>query len=90
MYFQPPNRRRSSRAKKALLWLAARTPARNSDHLTLLGFAAQFLAGVSHVLAGWNKYALLAATSFIGLNWLGDSLDGTLARFRNQPACIPG
>ena len=71
--------------KKALLWLAARTPAAvNSDHLTLLGFAAQFLAGVSYALAGWNKYALLAATFFIGLNWLGDSLDGTLARFRNQ------
>ena len=71
--------------KKALLRLAARTPAGiNSDHLTLLGFAAQFLAGVSYALAGRNKYALLAATFFIGLNWLGDSLDGTLARFRNQ------
>ena len=71
--------------KKVLLWLAARTPARiNSDHLTLLGFAAQFLAGASYALAGWNKYALLAATFFIALNWLGDSLDGTLARFRNQ------
>ncbi|HVP53140.1 MAG TPA: CDP-alcohol phosphatidyltransferase family protein [Terriglobales bacterium] len=71
--------------KKALLWLAARTPAGiNSDHLTVLGFVAQFLAGVSYALAQWNKYALLAATFFIGLNWLGDSLDGTLARFRNQ------
>jgi len=71
--------------KKVLLWLAARTPATvNSDHLTLLGFAAQFLAGVSYALAGRNKYALLAATFFIALNWLGDSLDGTLARFRNQ------
>lgn len=71
--------------KKVLLWLAARTPAGvNSDHLTLLGFAAQFLAGASYALAGWNKYALLAATLFIALNWLGDSLDGTVARFRNQ------
>ncbi len=71
--------------KKILLWLAARTPAGiNSDHLTLLGLAAQFLAGASYALAGWNKYALLAATFFIALNWLGDSLDGTLARFRNQ------
>ncbi len=71
--------------KKILLWLAARTPAGvNSDHLTLLGFAAQFLAGVSYALAGWNKHALLAATFFIAVNWLGDSLDGTLARFRNQ------
>jgi archaetidylinositol phosphate synthase len=71
--------------KRILLWLAARTPAAiNSDHLTLLGFAGQLLAGSSYALAGWNRYALLAATFFIGLNWLGDSLDGTLARFRNQ------
>jgi phosphatidylglycerophosphate synthase len=75
----------SAPEKKILLRLAARTPAAiNSDHLTLLGFAAQFLAGVSYGLAGWNKYALLAATFFIAVNWLGDSLDGTLARFRNQ------
>jgi len=71
--------------RKALLWLAARTPAAiNSDHLTLLGFTAQFFAGVCYALARWNKYALLAATFFIAVNWLGDSLDGTLARFRNQ------
>jgi len=71
--------------KRILLWLAARTPAAiNSDHLTLAGFAGQLLAGASYALAGLNKYALLAATCFIGLNWLGDSLDGTLARCRNQ------
>ena len=71
--------------KRILLWLAARTPAAiNSDHLTLVGFAGQLLAGASYALAAWNRYSLLAATFFIGLNWLGDSLDGTLARFRNQ------
>jgi len=70
---------------KALLWLAARAPEKVSpDHLTALGFAAQFLAGVSYALARWNKYALLLATFFIALNWLGDSLDGTLARFRQR------
>ena len=71
--------------KKVLLWLAARTPAAiNSDHLTLLGLGAQFLAGVSYAMARWDRHALLAATFFIALNWLGDSLDGTLARFRNR------
>ena len=71
--------------KRILLWLAARTPSGiNSDHLTLVGFAGQLLAGASYPLAGWNRYALVAATFFISLNWLGDSLDGTLARFRNQ------
>ena len=56
-------------------------PARiNSDHLTLLGFAAQFLAGVSYAVARWNRAALFAVIFFIAVNWLGDSLDGTLAR----------
>jgi archaetidylinositol phosphate synthase len=71
--------------RKALLWLAVRTPNTISpDHLTTLGFAAQFLAGSSYALARWNKYALLFATFFIALNWLGDSLDGTLARSRQR------
>src|SRR6516162_6605675 len=69
--------------RKALLWLAGRTPEWVSpDHLTALGFGAQFLAGASYALARWGKYGLAAATIFIGVNWLGDSLDGTLARYR--------
>lgn len=71
--------------RKALLWLAARIPARvNSDHLTLLGFAAMVLAGGSYAWARWNRAGLLLATLFLALNWFGDSLDGTLARVRNQ------
>jgi len=71
--------------RKVLLWLAERTPETISpDHLTALGFAAQFLAGASYALARWNKYALLLATFFIAVNWLGDSLDGTLARYRQK------
>jgi phosphatidylglycerophosphate synthase len=71
--------------KKVLLWLAARTPQWVSpDHLTFLGLAAQFGAGVCYALARWNKLALLGVVVFIALNWLGDSLDGTLARFRQQ------
>ncbi len=71
--------------KQALIWMAQRAPHwMNSDHLTLLGFAAQFLTGVSYALARWSRWALLAATACIFLNWLGDSLDGTLARVRNR------
>lgn len=71
--------------KKILLRMAARTPGWiSSDHLTLLGFIAQLLAGVGYALAGWNKQFLWLASFFIALNWLGDSLDGTLARFRSQ------
>jgi phosphatidylglycerophosphate synthase len=70
--------------KRTLVWLAQRTPRWiNSDHLTLMGFAAQCLAGVCYALARWNRYMLLLGIVFLALNWLGDSLDGTLARVRN-------
>jgi archaetidylinositol phosphate synthase len=71
--------------RKALLWLAARMPPWiHSDHLTLIGFAAMFLAGVSYLSARWNSAGLLFATLCLALNWFGDSLDGTLARLRNR------
>ena len=71
--------------KKTLLWLAERTPARiNSDHLTALGFAGQLAAGVFYALSRWNRHYLLAVIACLVVNWLGDSLDGTLARVRQQ------
>ena len=71
--------------RKALAWLAVRLPARvNSDHLTLLGFIAMFLAGASYAFARTHHVGLILATLFLALNWFGDSLDGTLARHRNR------
>jgi phosphatidylglycerophosphate synthase len=71
--------------KRALVWMAERTPGWiNSDHLTILGFVSQCLVGVSYSLARFNPYALLIGIIFLALNWLGDSLDGTLARVRNR------
>ncbi len=65
--------------------MAARMPARvNSDHLTVLGFAAQIATGVCYALAAWDRRMLLAAIVCLALNWFGDSLDGTLARVRQQ------
>ena len=75
----------ASAEKRALLWLAARTPDRiGPDHLTALGLLAQVGAGVAYALAAWNRYALLAVIACLALNWLGDSLDGTLARVRQR------
>ena len=71
--------------KNALLWLAKRMPAAiNSDHLTALGAAGMFLAGASYALTRFHPYGLLFACFFLAVNWFGDSLDGTLARHRNQ------
>jgi phosphatidylglycerophosphate synthase len=71
--------------RRALAWLAARLPARvQSDHLTLLGFVAMFLAGSCYALARWNRVGLLLAAVCLALNWFGDSLDGSIARLRNR------
>ena len=55
-----------------------------SDQLTALGLGAQIGAGVFYGLARYNRYALLLVILCLVLNWLGDSLDGTLARVRQQ------
>jgi phosphatidylglycerophosphate synthase len=76
--------------KRALAWMAARTPSRiTPDHLTALGLAAQFGAGACYALASnlnqpRNRYWLLGVIACLALNWLGDSLDGTLARVRQR------
>ena len=69
--------------KRVLLWLAAHTPSWiGPDHLTVFGLASQIGAGVSYALAARHRYALLGVIGCLALNWLGDSLDGTLARVR--------
>ena len=75
----------SKAEKRALVWMARRLPPWiNSDHLTLLAFAAMFIAGVAYWTAHRNRLALLVAVAGLGVNWFGDSLDGTLARVRNR------
>jgi len=75
----------ASAEKRALVWMAKRMPSWvNSDHLTLLGFASQIATGVCYALAGRDRRMLLAAILCLILNWFGDSLDGTLARVRQQ------
>jgi archaetidylinositol phosphate synthase len=75
----------ASAEKKTLIWLAEHTPAWiNSDHLTAIGFVGQIMAGVFYALSRWNRYYLLAVIVCLAVNWLGDSLDGTLARVRQQ------
>ena len=76
----------ASAEKKTLYWLAARTPEWiNSDHLTVLGLLAMAGAGAGYWWAARNRAGLLLVIFCLAVNWLGDSLDGTLARFRNCP-----
>ena len=71
--------------KRALLWMAERAPQWvTSDQLTLLGLGAQVGAGLCYWLARYDRKALVGVILCLALNWLGDSLDGTLARVRHQ------
>ena len=60
----------------------------NSDMLTVLGLLGSVLAAVSYALVGTgevkaNPWLFVASLGFV-INWFGDSLDGTLARYRNM------
>lgn len=75
----------ASLEKRALHWMAEGAPNWvTSDRLTILGLTAQVAAGVCFALFRLNRYALVLVILCILLNWLGDSMDGTLARVRNQ------
>jgi archaetidylinositol phosphate synthase len=71
--------------KRVLVWMAERLPRRvTSDHLTLLALVSMAGAGGAFWLARHWPPALLLVVVALALNWLGDSLDGTLARVRKQ------
>jgi phosphatidylglycerophosphate synthase len=71
--------------KRVLLWLAARMPARvGSDHLTALGLLAMAGAGLAYVFSASSPPWLHVVNALLVVNWFGDSLDGTLARYRNR------
>jgi len=70
---------------RALTWMAERAPRwLTSDPLTLLGLFAQIGAGSFYALSRYDKSGLIGVIVCIVLNWFGDSMDGTLARVRNQ------
>jgi phosphatidylglycerophosphate synthase len=71
--------------KRALIWMAQRLPRwLNSDHLTTLGALALLASGLCYVIAPQQPSALVLIVVFLGINWFGDSLDGTLARVRRE------
>jgi archaetidylinositol phosphate synthase len=64
--------------RRLLRWVATRLPgAVKPDHLTLLGVAAAVGIAVAY-----SMDALWIASALLVVHWLGDSLDGTLARVR--------
>ena len=68
---------------RALEWIARRLPRRvMPDHLTALGVLASIGIAAAYVLSNGDKAWLWAASALLVVHWLGDSLDGTLARVR--------
>ena len=69
--------------KRLLRWIAARLPRGvRPDDLTALGVVAALGVCVAYQLSNEDLAWLWAASGLLVLQWLGDSLDGTLARVR--------
>lgn len=69
--------------RPALHWLAAHMPAWiTPDICTLVGLGGAALTMTGYVLSNYHAGFLWLASFGFLVNWLGDSLDGTLARYR--------
>jgi phosphatidylglycerophosphate synthase len=68
---------------RVLEWIAGRLPKWVlPDHLTALGVLAAFGIAGAYLLSNGDTAWLWAASALLVVHWLGDSLDGTLARVR--------
>ena len=82
--------------RKTLVWLAHRQPRWvTSDMLTLVGVFGAALTGAGYALSALDFHWLWLSSFGLLVNWYGDSLDGTLARYcdklyetvmKNKPA----
>jgi archaetidylinositol phosphate synthase len=77
--------------RPALHWLAVHSPKwMNPDIYTAIGVAGSILILVGYVLSRSHPgYFWLASFGFL-VNWYGDSMDGTLARYRHIERPIYG
>jgi len=80
-----------TKEKQVLEWLAARQPKWvTSDTLTFVGMFGAMLIAAGYILTNIHYGFLWLASLGLVVNWYGDSLDGTLARFRNTQRPIYG
>ncbi len=77
--------------KRVLIAIAKRLPAwMTSDMLTAIGFLGSVIICTGFILSNFNLNWLWLTIFGLGVNWFGDSLDGTLARVRNTQRPIYG
>jgi archaetidylinositol phosphate synthase len=71
--------------RRLLVWMATRLPGFvTSDHLSALGLASMAVAGLAFAAFRVTPWAAAGVIVALAANWFGDSLDGTLARVRQQ------
>lgn len=77
--------------RPALNWLAVHSPAwMTPDIYTAVGVAGSIIILVGYILSRFHPgYFWLASFGFL-VNWYGDSMDGTLARYRHIERPIYG
>ena len=69
--------------RRLLTWLCARLPAWvKPDHLTTLGLVGAAMVMAGYAASGSDRQWLWFAIAGFVVHWFGDSLDGSLARFR--------
>ena len=70
--------------RRILNWLCARLPLWvTPDRLTALGFFGAVLVSIGYAMSNFDRHWLMLGLLGYFLNWFGDSLDGSIARFRN-------
>ncbi len=69
--------------RAVLMALVQRLPAWASpDQLTAVGLVGAAMVMLGFIASNWSNWFLTLVVGGLFLNWFGDSLDGTLARFR--------
>ncbi len=69
--------------RPVLAWMAERLPTQvTPDHLTATGLAGALAAAGGYLASLWSLQWLWVACAGLFVNWVGDSLDGTVARLR--------
>jgi phosphatidylglycerophosphate synthase len=69
--------------RRLLNWICPRLPAWTTpDHLTVLGLIGALMVFTGYAASGLDRNWLWLSVAGLVVHWFGDSLDGSLARFR--------
>src|SRR5437868_426000 len=74
----------ASAERRLLNWMCARMPSWvTPDRLTALGMLGAILVFAGYAASNWLHAWLWLAIFGYGIQWFGDSMDGSLARYRH-------